>query len=102
MTTTTLPRPAVDQPRPTRGATWARLAVPLLFVELILLYAPVSRWLYGRWTMSIWHNAHGLLIPPIVAYLAWQELKPLRHEPRAASAWGFVFLVPALMLHAVD
>ena len=102
MTTTALDTPPVATPRSARGTAWQRVALSLVFVEALLLYAPVVKWLFGRWTMSIWHNAHGLMIPPVVAYLAWQELKPLRREPAAASAWGFAFLVPALMLHAID
>ncbi len=81
---------------------WQRIALGAVGVELIVLYAPTVRWLFGRWTMSVWHNAHGLLIPPVVAYLAYEELKPLRHLPRASSAWGFAFLVPAMILHALD
>src|SRR5262245_48470282 len=84
------------------SSLFIRASLGLAFVELIVLFAPTVSWLFDRWTMSVWHNAHGLLIPPIVAYFAWNELKPLRHLPRSASAWGFLFLVPALVLHAVD
>jgi exosortase len=67
-----------------------------------VLYAPTVQWLIDRWTMSVWNNAHGFLIPPAVAYFAWLELKPLRGLPRSSSAWGFLFLVPALVLHMLD
>jgi exosortase len=59
-------------------------------------------WLFDRWTMSVWQHAHGLLILPIVGYFIREELRPLSHLPRAASAQGFLFLIPALMLHALD
>lgn len=52
--------------------------------------------------MSVWHNAHGVLVPPVVGYLIYQELKRFKGSPRDASAWGFVLLVPALLLHALD
>lgn len=81
---------------------WQRGALILLAAELVVLFAPTVSWLYERWTLSVWHNAHGLLIPPIVAYFAYQELRPLSHLPRSSSAWGFAFLVPALALHALD
>jgi exosortase len=68
----------------------------------VVLYAPTVAWLFERWTLSVWHHAHGLLIPPLVGYFAYQELKPLRSRPRSSSPWGFVFLVPALALHALD
>ena len=74
----------------------------LVGLGLIALYTPTVRWLIERWTMSVWHNAHGFLIPPAVAFFAWQELKPLTHLPRASSAWGFLFLIPALVMHALD
>lgn len=81
---------------------WQRLALLLVLGELIILYAPTVSWLFDRWTLSVWHNAHGLLIPPVVAFLAYRELVPLRHLPRASSVWGYAFLLPALILHALD
>jgi exosortase len=76
----------------------------LLFVAaaVVALYAPTAAWLWGRWTMSVWHNAHGALVPPLVAYLAYLELKDRRSLPIDASRLGFVFLVPALILHVLD
>lgn len=85
-----------------RRKAWPSAALLLLAVELVALYAPTVRWLFDRWTMSVWQNAHGLLIPPIAAYFAYHALKPLDAVPPSSSAWGFVFLVPALFLHAID
>ena len=83
--------------------TWAsRILVLLVGIELVALYAPTVSWLVSRWTMSVWHNAHGLLIPPAVAWFAWQELRPLRGLPRSGSAWGLAFLIPALGMHVLD
>lgn len=90
--------PAANPPRSALALGLLALAA----VELVLLYAPTVSWLYERWTMSVWHNAHGLLIPPAVAYFAWQELRPLRADARDASAWGFAFLAPALAAHVLD
>jgi len=84
------------------AARWQVAVAALLLVELIVLYAPTMVFLWERWTMSVWHNAHGLLVPPIVAYLAYQELRRFQGKPASASAWGFVLLVPALLLHALD
>ncbi len=99
----------VDSPAPpaaavsaTRTGALQRILLFLVGIELIVLYAPTINWLVARWTMSVWHNAHGFLIPPLVAFFAWQELKPLRSLPRSGSAWGFLFLLPALAMHAVD
>jgi exosortase len=94
---------AVTDARSTESLTaWKRLALVVLLVELAVLYAPTVRWLFDRWTLSVWHNAHGLLIPPVVGYLAYQDLRSVRGLPRSGSAWGFAFLVPALVLHALD
>ena len=79
------------------------MGLSLLLVELVVLYAPTVVFLWERWTLSVWHNAHGALVPPIVAFLIYQELKRFRGQPAArGSAWGFVLLLPALLLHAVD
>ena len=89
--------PARDAARP-----WHRLLIVVLAAELAVLFAPTVAWLFDRWTLSVWQHAHGLLIPPVVAYFAYQELRPLAGRPRTSSAWGFALLVPALLLHALD
>jgi exosortase len=81
---------------------WQRAALVVGAVELAVLYAPTLVWLWERWTLSVWHHAHGLLIPPVVGYFVAQELRQLRAAPAQASAWGFVILVPALALQALD
>lgn len=74
----------------------------LVVVELVLLFAPTIRFLFERWTMSVWHNAHGMFVPPIAAWLAWDELRRCKDAPASGSAWGFAFLVPAVGLQAID
>lgn len=84
----------------------AQAASPVLAsavaLGLAVVYAPTVMWLFGRWTLSVWHHAHGLFIPPLVGWLIAQELKRARHLPRSGSAWGFAILVPALALHVLD
>jgi exosortase len=92
------PRAAV----PGAARTWHRPVLALLAVELAVLFAPTVAWLFDRWTLSVWQHAHGLLIPPVVAFFAYQELRPLAGLPRSSSGWGFAFLIPALLLHALD
>lgn len=85
------------------GGRWRRVVLGAVTLELALLYGPTVLWLWTRWTMSVWHNAHGMFVPPLVGYLVWLELRrrpELRHE--TGSAWGFLLLVPALALHALD
>ncbi len=83
-------------------ARGSRLVVPLVIAALVAVYAPTAAWLWERWTLSVWHNAHGLLVPPVVAYLIYLELRASRDLPVTSSAWGFALVVPALVLHALD
>ena len=74
---------AVPRERVTPAAWAATFLAAALFA---VLYAPTVVWLWGRWTMSVWHNAHGLLIPFVVAYFAYQELITRRDLPARSSA----------------
>jgi exosortase len=98
--TTVLPEPAAGTRNP--AISRRSLLLAAVGVALVVVYAPTIVWLFGRWTMSVWHHAHGLFIPPLVAWLVVQELKRHRELPVTGSAWGFAFLVPALGLHVLD
>jgi len=74
----------------------------LVAAQLLLLFAPTLLWLFDRWTMSVWHNGHGLLIAAVVIYLVAEELKKRRELPLDSTAWGFIILIPALALHMLD
>ncbi len=94
---------APSLPRSTAITTWRTAALFVVGAELLVLYAPTVRWLFDRWTISVWQNAHGLFIPPLVAWLVRQELRRapgLRME--RGSPWGFLFLAPALTLQVLD
>jgi exosortase len=74
----------------------------LVLLALVAIYAPTVAWLWDRWTMSVWHNAHGMMIPLVVAYFVNDELQ--RHEgpAEAGSPWGFAWLIPAMLMHVFD
>jgi exosortase len=91
----TAPSPASVEPQ-------SRLLLWLVLAGMVAVFAPTLVWLWGRWTMSVWHNAHGLLILPVVGYFVREELKVRQHLPRSSSPLGFLFLLPALALHALD
>jgi len=77
----------------------------LLWVAAALfgaLYAPTLVWLWDRWTLSVWHNGHGLLIALVVLYLVWGALKTKADLPRSSNPWGFAIVLPALVLHVLD
>jgi exosortase len=77
-------------------------AVLALAVLLALVYGPTTVWLYERWTMNVWQNAHGALVVPVALWLMWQELRPTWKTGPASSPWGWLFVVPALALHVLD
>jgi exosortase len=100
-----LEEPATDRPEyvsVNQESASSILWVSLLAVLLAVLYAPTMAWLLDRWTLSVWHHAHGLLILPIVGYLIWQELRSNRHLTCNVSPWGFVIFVPALIIQILD
>ena len=74
----------------------------VVVIELLILFAPTIYWLFERWTLSVWHNAHGLLIVSVAIYYAWVDLRDLSHFPTNSSGWGFVFLIPALLFLVLD
>jgi exosortase len=88
----------VQSPRRTASS----LVLVIVAIELLALYAPTVRWLYERWTLSVWHNVHGMLIPFAVAYFASIELRALKHVAPDVSRWGFLFLGVALAMHVLD
>jgi exosortase len=86
-------------------SSWPRLRGPLfalVTVEVVVLFAPTVAWLVDRYTISVWHNAHGMFVAPLTVWLAWQELSARRNLPVEGSAWGFALLIPALAVHALD
>ncbi len=90
--------------RPASGlaAVDARVWWGLLGVVLVGVYLPTVLWLWERWTLSVWHNAHGMLIPFVVAYFVRDELRRFDGPPPVGNPWGFALVVPALLLHVVD
>jgi len=90
---------ASPDPSPELRYQWALWLIALL---LITLYAPTAVWLWDRWTLSVWHNGHGILIALVVVYLVGGELKRKRDLPREGNPWGFLILAPALAMHMLD
>lgn len=74
----------------------------LIAILLLLLFGPTLYWLWDRWTMSVWSNGHGILVALLAAYLIREELKHHRHAPLDPTPFGFVILIPALLLHMLD
>ncbi len=79
---------------------WAAHAVWILLA--ILVFAPTIYWLWQRWTMSVWHNIHGMFIPLVVAYFIREELRSDQVVDAEQSAWGFLFLITGLGMIVLD
>jgi len=74
----------------------------VLIILLLILYLPTLLWLWGRWTMSVWQNGHGILVSALVIYLIGRELQRLKDLPSRANGWGFIILIPSLLLYMLD
>ena len=78
------------------------LAAPLLaLAALFLLTWPVWRWLWGEW-MGNEYYSHGILIPPVSAYLIYQRFrndKALRWTPGQGSNWGLIVIALGLLAY---
>ena len=74
----------------------------LWLAPFLLAFGPTFAWLYTHWTTSVYHNGHGIFVPFVMAYLAWEHLKLDPDPEPKSSAWGFAFLAPALALLAFD
>jgi len=79
-----------------------RTLLALVLFEIVVLYLPTLRWLIDRWTMSVWNNGHGMFTAIVVTFVVWRQLREAQHLPVTSCAWGFAFVIPALILHAFD
>ena len=67
-----------------------------------LAFAPTGVWLVERGTSSAFSELHTVFMPFVVAYLVREQLKLDSDPTPRASALGFLFLVPALVLLTLD
>jgi len=88
------------RPRPGFRREWAAHTVWILLA--VLVFAPTMYWLWQRWTMSVWHNIHGMFIPFVVAYFIHKELRSDPIVDAEQSAWGFLFLISGLAMIVLD
>ncbi len=74
----------------------------LMALLLALVYYPTVAWLVHRWSLGVWFQLHGFAVFPIAGWLAYLRLRRFRGAPPTPSAWGFLFLLPALLLQVLD
>jgi exosortase len=73
------------------------LKLGIVAAATLALYAPVLAKLARDW----WHDpnyAHGFLIPPLAAYLIWENRRILAETPSRPSNWGLPFAIGAAAL----
>ncbi len=80
-------------------APWQRalLRLALVWLSLIALFAADWAAMLGQWLNSSTYN-HILLIPAIVAWLAWQRREVLLAIAPQPSRWGLVAVFAALLV----
>jgi exosortase len=83
------------------GQVPARVWLVLCLVAVC--FAPTAYFFYEKWTGAIWQNGHGLFMPFLMFFLGRAALRrdPDPERPES-SAWGFLFVVPALLLALTD
>jgi exosortase len=81
------------------SSKWAACVCLLLAV---LVFAPTLYWLWQRWTMDVWHNVHGLLIPFVAAFFIYKVLRSDSVPDAEHSAWGFLFVIAGLGMIVMD
>jgi len=84
-------------PHPPRSVGAAAPAV--VGAALVLLYAPVLRTLAHVWLTDT-YAAHGLLVAPYAAWVAFAERGRLRGVPRSPAGRGWVVLLLGLLILA--
>lgn len=92
--------PKSEAPKQSFIARWAPHAVWIALT--ILVFAPTVYWLWQRWTMSVWHNIHGMFIPLIAILIIRHVLRADSKHDTDQSAWGFLLLAIGLAMVALD
>jgi exosortase len=68
----------------------------------VALFFPTIHWLWKHWTASVWLNNHGIFMPAVIGFLAYQALRDDPNDRPESSAAGFLWLIPACALAAID
>lgn len=67
---------------------------------LAYMYWESLGFLFGYWIGSDDYS-HGMLVPVVSAFVAWQSRDRLREHPRSHSWWGLAIIVLGLLLYIV-
>ncbi|RJQ80867.1 MAG: VPLPA-CTERM-specific exosortase XrtD [Desulfobacteraceae bacterium] len=86
----------------TRDKNWVKVLIPLLGILAVvaMAYAETIDLLVRQWLKND-DFSHGLLIPPVAAYLAWQRRELLRRTTIKTDWRALLVLVSALGVYLV-
>lgn len=73
----------------------------ILSVFIIVAYIPSFKWMYARWTAVDTYYSHGFLVPIISLVIVWLKRKELGKLTIKPSNSGWVFFIPAVLVHAL-
>jgi len=81
-----------------RHLTSDRLKLTGLGILLLVAFWPTLQWLWQAWLYNPYYS-HGFLIPPLSAFLIWQERGQLADLPQRPVAAGIVLLAGGILVH---
>src|SRR5277367_1447737 len=81
---------------PSAGTIWRFSFGPIALATVVALVSVLPFWDGFTDMWNAWINypeySHGLLIPPIAAFLVWQQKDRLERMPFSGSWWGIVLI----------
>ena len=90
------PQPGHTKIAPVRWPTWALLGC------VALVFLPTFVWLWEQYTVSIWHNAHGLFIPVFMFVMIRSRLRKLPPGEPESSVLGVPMILGGCVLAVLD
>lgn len=79
-----------------------KMIKPLIISALfIATYFPTFIWMWQRWEAKDSYYGHGILIPFIAGFIAWQSLKGKKLETIPSNI-GLALLISGLLIHLVS
>ncbi|MBI1852948.1 MAG: exosortase/archaeosortase family protein [Planctomycetes bacterium] len=81
----------------TRRLVW----IAVLGLLLGAIYAPTIDWMRERFTAPDSEYSHGFVVPILVAFVIWRQMRALAASEHRPSLWGLVLLVPGAAMQIV-
>ncbi len=83
-----------EQPAPRANPGSAISWVPIAWFAILIIvcYVPVLRNLINQW-MTDEDMGHGIFVPVVAGYIAWQRRDELSAAPRIPNYWGLALIV---------